>query len=159
MRRLIKFLHTMGAIGFMGSLASLVVLAMLAPPPGSLSGYALIRGAMAEIAKWVVYPSLLLTLAPGLLAIAVNRAFHEAAWAWIKAATGLLIFAGGLHALSSLQDEARLSAEALAGGADAAALTGVSSGEIITLWVLLAVSAVNVVLGVWRPRRIWPAVR
>jgi hypothetical protein len=41
MRRLIKFLHTMGAIKFIGSIASLLVLARLAPPPRSLSGYAL----------------------------------------------------------------------------------------------------------------------
>jgi len=157
MRRLIKFLHTMGAIGLMGSLAALVVLARLAPPPDSLSGYALIRGAMAEIAAWIVFPSLVLTLVPGFLAIAVTPAFHDAGWVWIKAATGLLIFAGGLHALAPIQDEARLSAEALAGGLDPATLTGISTGEVSTLWVLLAVSTVNVVLGVWRPRRIWSA--
>jgi hypothetical protein len=152
MRRLIKFLHTMGAIGFMGSLACLLILAGLAPPPGSLSGYALIRSAMGEIAAWIVLPSLVLTLVPGLLAIAVNRAFHNAGWAWLKAGTGILIFAGGLHALAPIQDEARLSAEALAGGQDPATLSGISRGEISTLWVLLAVSTANVVLGIWRPR-------
>ena len=118
MRRLIKFLHTMGAIGLMGSLAALLVLARLAPPPGSLAGYALIRSAMAEIGAWVVMPSLLLTLIPGLLAIAATSAFHEAGWAWIKAATGILILAGGLHALAPIQDESRHSAEALSGGLD-----------------------------------------
>ena len=106
MRRLIKFLHTMGAIGFMGALACLLVLAWLAPPPASLAGYALMRSAMATIAAWVVFPSLVLTLIPGLLAIAVAPAFHEAGWAWIKAATGILIFAGGLHALAPIQEEA-----------------------------------------------------
>ena len=152
MRKLIKFLHTMGAIGFMGALACLVVLAWLAPPPASLAGYALIRGAMAEIASWVVFPSLVLTLIPGLLAIAVTPAFHEAGWAWIKAATGILVFAGSLHALAPIQDEAQLSAQALAGALDPATLSGVSPGEVGTLWVLLAVSTANVVLGVWRPR-------
>ena len=152
MRRLIKFLHTMGAIGFMGALACLVVLAWLAPPPASLAGYALIRGAMAQIAAWIVFPSLVLTLIPGLLAIAVTPAFHEAGWAWIKAATGILIFAGGLHALAPIQEEAQLSAQALAGGLGPATLSGISAGEISTLCVLLAVSTANVVLGVWRPR-------
>jgi hypothetical protein len=152
MRKLIKFLHTMGAIGFMGSLASLLILARLAPPPGSLAGYALIRGAMAEIAAWVVFPSLILTLVPGLLAIAVTPAFHDAGWAWLKAATGLLIFAGGLHALAPIQEEARLSAEALAGGPDASTLSGIAPGETGTLWVLFLVSTANVVLGIWRPR-------
>ncbi len=142
----------MGAIGFMGSLTCLLVLARFAPPPGSLSEYALIRGAMAEIAAWVVLPSLVLTLVPGLLAIAVTRGFHDAGWAWIKAATGILIFAGGLHALAPIQEEARLSAETLAGRLDSTSLAGMSPGEIGTLWLLLAVSTLNVVLGVWRPR-------
>lgn len=152
MRRLIKFLHTMGAIGLMGALAALLVLAKIAPPPASLAGYALMRGAMADIAKWIVFPSLILTLAPGLAAIAVTRAFHDAGWAWAKAATGILIFAGGLHALSPIQDEARLSAEALAGNGNISELSGVTSGETGTFWILLVVSTANVVLGIWRPR-------
>jgi hypothetical protein len=152
LRRLLKFLHTMGAIGFMGALACLVVLANCLPPPGALASYALIRGAMASIAAWVVMPSLALTLVPGLLSIAVTRAFHNAGWAWIKAATGILIFAGGLHALAPIQEEARLSAEVVAGRLDPSALAGQSPGEATTLWVLLFVSAANVALGVWRPR-------
>ena len=152
MRRLLKFLHTMGAIGFMGSVAALIVLARLAPPPESLAGYALIRGVMADIGAWIVLPSIVVTLIPGLLAIAVTRAFHNAGWAWIKAATGLLIFAGGLHALTPIQDEARFSADALAGKMDPTTLSGVSGGEIVTLWLLFLVSTANVALGVWRPR-------
>ena len=151
-RRLLKFLHTMGAIGFMGSLASLLVLASLAPPPASLAGYALIRGAMAAITAWVVFPSLALTLIPGLLAIAATPAFHNAGWAWIKAATGVLIFAGRPALIAPIQDEARLSAEALAGRLDPATLAGVSAGEQATLWVLVVVATANVVLGIWRPR-------
>ena len=152
MRRLIKFLHTMGAIGLLGALATLLVLARFAPPPASLSDYALMRGAMAEIANWIVFPSLILTLAPGLAAIAVTPAFHDAGWAWAKAATGILIFAGGLHALAPIQEEARLSAEALAGHGGAADLTGVTGGERGALWILVIVSTANVVLGIWRPR-------
>ncbi len=152
MRRLLKFLHTMGAIGFMGALVCLVVLASALPPPDSLASYALIRGAMASIAAWVVLPSIGLTLVPGLLSIAVNRAFQNAGWAWMKAATGILIFVGGLHALAPIQEEARLGAEALAGRLDPSALSGLSPGETTTLWVLLFVSTANVALGVWRPR-------
>jgi len=149
----------MGAIGFMGSLAALLVLAKLAPPPDSLAGYALIRAVMADIGAWIVLPSIVVTLIPGLLAIAVTRAFHNAGWAWIKAATGLLIFAGGLHALAPIQDEARFSAEALAGKMDPATLSGISGGELVTLWLLLAVSTANVALGVWRPRIARPTAR
>jgi hypothetical protein len=68
----------MGAIGFMGALASLVVLVSHEPPPSSLASFALISEVMAAIAVWVVLPSFVLTLVSGLLAIAVNRAFHNA---------------------------------------------------------------------------------
>lgn len=141
----------MGAVGLIGSLACLLVLIGISPPPSALGGYALIRAAMAAIATWVFVPSFILTLTPGLLAIGFTPAFHNASWAWIKAATGILIFAGGLHALAPIQDEARLSAEAVAGQFDPAGL-GATEGEAATMWVLLAVSVANVVLGIWRQR-------
>lgn len=151
-QRLLKFLHTMGAIGFMGSIACLLVLDTLAPPPSALSGYALMRGAMGTIAQWVLFPSFFLTLVPGLLAVVVTPVFLRAGWVWIKAASGILIFAGGLHALGGIQDEAKLGAEAVAGRFDPAKLDGVAPGTAATLWVLLAVATANVVLGVWRQR-------
>jgi hypothetical protein len=40
----------------------------------------------------------------------------------------------------------------VAGRLDPATLAGPSEGEAATMWVLLAVSTANVVLGVWRPR-------
>ena len=153
MRRLLKFLHTMGAIGLMGAMASLAVLMIYTPPPADLAGYTLIHGAMAAIGKWIFFPSLALTLIAGLLSIAANRAFHNAGWAWAKLATGILIFEGGLMRVQGpIQEEAERSASALAGQLDPATLTGSYGGEQMSLWVLLAVAAANVVLGVWRPR-------
>jgi hypothetical protein len=159
LRRLLKFLHTMGAIGFMGALASLVVLTNYDPSPSSLASFALIHRAMAAIALWVVLPSFVLTLVAGLLAIAANRAFHNAGWAWIKAATGILIFAGTFHALAPIQEDARQSTEVVVGQLDPSRLFSASQGERATLCVLLFVSTANVVLGVWRPRLIQPAKR
>src|SRR3954470_15872237 len=95
MRRCMKFLHTMGPIGLMGEMGCLLVLISLTPAPSSLSEYALMRAAMGGIATWVFLPSMALTLVAGLLAIAVNRAFHSAGWAWAKLATGILIFEWG----------------------------------------------------------------
>ena len=74
MRRLLKFLHTIGAAGLIGSISSLLVLISVSPPT-SLAGYALIHGAIAEIATWVFLPSFALTLVAGMLAIAVNQHF------------------------------------------------------------------------------------
>ncbi len=143
----------MGAIGFMGAMASLLALMSVTPPPAALAGYALMRGAMAVVATWVLFPSLALTLIAGLLAIAVNRAYHNAGWAWAKLVTGVLIFEGGfVYVLGPIQEEARRSADVLAGHLDPAALTGSYGAERGTIWVLLVVATANVVLGVWRPR-------
>lgn len=143
----------MGAVGFMGALSSLLVMMSVAPPPSSLAGYAVIRGAMGAIASWIFLPSLGLTLVAGLLAIGLNRGFHNAGWAWVKLATGILIFEGGLSGVQGpIQEEAELSARALAGEIDPATLAGSLGSERATMWVLLAVATVNVVLGIWRPR-------
>jgi len=143
----------MGAIGLMGAMASLLVLLSLAPPPTSLAEYALIRGAMGDIATWVFFPSLGLTLVAGLLAIAASRGYQNAGWAWLKAASGILVFeAGFVGVLGPMQREAEQSARALAGQVETASLAASLGAERGTLWVLLAVATANVVLGVWRPR-------
>lgn len=153
MRRLLKFLHTMGAVGLMGAMACLLVMLSVVPAPTSLAGYALIRGAMGAVATWIFLPSLALTLVAGLLAIGLNRAYHNAGWALAKLATGILVFESGfVGVLGPMQDEAERSAGALAGQIDPATLGGSLSAERNTLWVLLAVATVNVVLGIWRPR-------
>ena len=152
MRRLLKFLHTMGAIGLIGSMACLLVMLRFAPAPESLAGYALMRGAMGGMATWIFFPSLGVTLVAGLLAIGFNRGYHNAGWAWIKLATGVLIFEGGfVSVLGPMQEEAERSASALAGQVDPATLAG-PGNEGAVLWLLLAVATANVVLGIWRPR-------
>ncbi|TNC13383.1 hypothetical protein FF100_11255 [Methylobacterium terricola] len=154
MRRLMKFLHTMGAIGLMGAMASLVVMLGVVPPPSSaLTGYALMRGAMAAVATWVFLPSLALMLVAGLLAIALTRAFQNAGWAWVKLATGVLMFEYGFVGVQGpMQAEAERAAQAVLGRADPATLAGSLGAERGTLWVLLAIATLNVALGVWRPR-------
>lgn len=153
MRRLLKFFHTMGSAGLLGAMAALVVMLGLAPPPTALPGYAAIRGAMGAVATWIFLPALALTLLSGLLAMALNRAYLNAGWAWVKLATGVLMFEGGLvYVQGPMRREAEQSARALAGLADPGLLATALEGERGTLWVLLAVSAANVALGIWRPR-------
>lgn len=153
MRRLLKFLHTMGAIGLMGAMACLLVLLSFAPAPTSLAEYALMRGAMAGVALYIFLPSLALTLVAGLLAMAANRGFHNAGWAWLKLATGILVFEWGFIAVQGgMEQEAELSARALAAGINSGTLGAALDAERGSLWVLLAVAAANVALGVWRPR-------
>ena len=73
--------------------------------------------------------------------------------AWAKLATGVLMFEGGLvYVQGPMQQEAGLAAQALAGRIDPATLARSLGPERNTLWLLLAVSTANVVLGIWRPR-------
>jgi hypothetical protein len=151
--RLLKFLHTMGAIGLMGATACLIVLMRFAPPRASLAEYAAMRGAMADIAQWIYLPSLGLTLIAGLLAIAANHAYQNAGWAWVKLATGVLMVEGSMiSVLGPIEDEAKRSANALARHLDGAAAAAPDGAGQNLLWALLAVMTANVVLGVWRPR-------
>src|ERR1700753_2522020 len=140
MRRLMKFLHTMGAIGLMGAMACLIVLLGFVPTPASLPEYTLMTSAMSGVVTWVFFPSLALTLIAGLLAIAVNRAYHNAGWAWAKLATGIIIFEWGFTAvLGPIQEEAEQSARVLAGSADVATLAMSLDAQRNSLWVLLVV--------------------
>lgn len=153
MQRLMKFLHTMGAIGLMGSMVCLIVLMSFVPDPASIAEYARIRAAMGAIATWIFLPSLGLTVISGLLAFAVTKAFHNAGWALTKLATGIVLFEGGLMAIQGpMQREADLSARTLRGEIDATSLALRLDGEWMALWILLAVATANVILGVWRPR-------
>ena len=153
MRFVLKFLHTLGAIGMMGAMAALGVMLLYAPPVTALAEYSALRTAMAAAATWVFMPSLGVTLIAGLLAIAVSPAFHNAGWAWVKAASGILLFESGfVGVLGPMQREAADSVKALAGKFDPALLGAGLGAEKMTIWILLAVATANVVLGVWRPR-------
>jgi hypothetical protein len=134
-------------------MACLLVLLIYVPAPTSLSEYALLRGAMGGIATWIFLPSLGLVLITGLLAIALNRAYHNAGWAWVKLFSGLLVFEWGFAAIQGpMQQEAELSARALAHEVDPATLAASLGAEWNSLWVMLAIATANVILGIWRPR-------
>jgi hypothetical protein len=153
LRRGLKFLHTMGAIGLMGSMACLLVLLARLPPTSSLAQYAAMRAAMAEIAKWIFLPSLMLTLVAGLLSIAAVRAYQNAGWAFSKLISGVIMFEWGFTAIAGkMQPEADLAARALSSGENIAKLGSQLTAERNSILILLAVAAANVILGIWRPR-------
>ena len=98
-------------------------------------------------------PSLALVLISGLLAIAANKTYANAAWAWVKALLGISLFEGTLITVGAgARRAAELSAAAAAGHGDAAELAAVLHSEWGTLWLLMAVALINIVLAVWRPR-------
>jgi hypothetical protein len=154
MGRILKTLHEVGAAGVMGALASILVVVATARQPGqSLIACAALRLGIAAISKWLLVPSLALVVISGLLAIAANRAYAAAGWAWVKALLGIGMFEGTLLTVAgSARRAAELSALAATGAADPAQLAQVLRTEWGGLWLLLALSLANILLAVWRPR-------
>jgi hypothetical protein len=149
---LLKILHELGAVGVMGSFAACVVL-LLKGPMHPLLAYAALQQSIAVITQWLLVPSLVLVLLSGLLAIAATSAFHNAAWAWIKALLGLAVFEGTLVTVNaSARHAAELTALAVSGQPDPAQLAEVLRTEWGGLWLMLVLSLANIVLAVWRPR-------
>ncbi len=152
MKRLLKALHELGAVGVIGSFAACIVL-IGTTPARPLIGYAAVRHGIAAITQWLLVPSLALVLISGLLAIAANDAYKNAGWAWLKAILGISLFEGTLSTVAaSARHAAELSALAAAGPTDPAQLADVLRTEWGGLWLLLALSLANIVIAVWRPR-------
>ena len=154
MRKLLKFGHTMTAIGFLGSIAVLWVFHQQLPAPGeALEIYSAQRQIMVSISSLVLMPSLLITLLFGLASMAAVPGFHSAPWAWGKLATTVLMLEGSLLGIHSpMKKEAELAASALADNALVGELAMQSSAEQWSLVIIGSVAAANVALGVWRPR-------
>jgi len=151
LKRVLKFLHEIGAVGLMGALAACLILTWAAPTR-SVDAYVIVRQNVAAIMNWLLMPSLVAVLLSGLLAIAANSAFHNAGWAWAKALLGIAMFEGSFLTIgASTRRAAELSAAVASGHADAIQPDMVQ-GEWGTLWLLLALSIANIGLAVWRPR-------
>ena len=153
MRKFLKFLHTIGAIGFAGALAAQLIMLQNLPPADSLEAYASARQQIGLVAQWVLFPSLAAVLVSGLLSMAWTDAFHGAGWVWMKLALGVSVFEGTLVAIQGpARREAERAAQALAGEIDASTLAATISSEWKSTLIILAVAVANVVLAVWRPK-------
>ncbi len=154
LKRLLKTLHEVGALGVTGAYASCLVLLATAPPPAvSLSAYAAVCTSIAAVTRWLLLPSLALVTISGLLAIAAHPAYRDAAWAWLKALLGISLFEGTLlSVVGTSRQAAALAALAATGQADPAALTPLLHTEWGGLCLMLTLSFANILLAVWRPR-------
>ena len=65
-KRLLKALHTLGAMGVTGAVLCQLVLLQLRPPVSDLEGFALYSQALAEISGSVLFPSLGVVVLSGL---------------------------------------------------------------------------------------------
>ncbi len=153
MKKAFKFLHSLGAIGVIGALCAHIILLTMTPSPESLEEYAQMRGAIGAIAGYLLFPSLAMVIVSGLLSMAWHTPFHSAGWVLMKLALGIIMFEGTLLGVQGPAKRAALvSQQALAGEVDPASLNELVRGEWVSLWVILAVTVVNVALAVWRPR-------
>jgi hypothetical protein len=151
-RRSLKALHEIGSIGVMGGLAACLVLVATAPTESAVA-YAAVRQGIAALVKWLIVPSLGITLLSGLLAIAATDAYINAGWAWFKAVLGISMFEGTLLTVGgSARKAAEFSAQVAAGQGDPALLAEAVRTEWGGLWILTVLCLVNIVLAVWRPR-------
>jgi hypothetical protein len=141
LKRFLKFLHSLAGAGLLGGTATLAIVLMLSTSASDEVGRAFAVEVAAKIMVWVVGPSVVLTVTSGLLAMLATPAYHDVGWVWAKAATGILVLQAGLHIAAAVQD-----------GAQRPSPADRFEAEVNMLWVLLAVSAANIALGVWRPQ-------
>lgn len=157
MRKALKMLHTIAACGLIGGLGCYMLL-LIAAPQETPAAYADLRQSISAISNYVLLPSLAIALVTGLLSMVVHTPFLDKGWVWIKALLGFLMFKSVLLLVGATAGHAARVAEKIASGEAAAAVLDKSLvQEWTALWAVMALSIANVVLGVWRPRRIFPS--
>lgn len=158
-KMILKILHTLSAAGLIGGLGAYMLMLVFAPQE-TPADYADLRETIKAISDYLLLPSLALALVTGLLAMVAHYPFQERGWAWIKAASGILMFKGVLTIVSAKAGHAaEMSRRIAEGTAPPDALSQLIGLEWGTLWAVMAISVANVVLGVWRPKRIFPEVK
>ncbi|MEL7200950.1 MAG: hypothetical protein AAGK25_05040 [Pseudomonadota bacterium] len=156
MRKVLKILHSLSAAGLLGGLACYMILLVTAQPQ-TVAAYVDLRGAIMAVCNLLIIPSLGVVLVSGLFAMAVHYPFCEKGWAVLKAALGIVMFKGTLHAVWAKGAEGKAAAEKLlAQGNDMTAISNAMAMEWAALWIIMGLCILNVVLGVWRPRRLMP---
>lgn len=150
-RLVVKVLHEVAAIGFGGGLAACLLINGLADPAAP-EAFAAARQLYGAIARYLLVPCMAVVVVSGLLALAATRGYLDAGGAWLKALLGITVFEATLVVVGSGSRQAELLAAVTA---DPAALQALLRSERNTLWLLVALSIVNVVLAVWRPRLTW----
>jgi hypothetical protein len=150
-KRLLKALHTLGAMGVTGAVLCQIVLLLARPAPSDLERFAFYSQALADLSGTVLFPSLGLVVLSGFLSVGINRPFHSAPWVFIKLMFSVLVFESTLAVVHGpLTADATRAAAALAG--DLNALNQLGDGNRVPgLLFILAVAVGNTALGIWRP--------
>ena len=150
LRRGAKFLHEIASIGFGGGLV-VCLLINLTAKRAVPAEFIAARHIYATIAQYIVIPSMVIVVTSGLIALAATRGFMDSGWAWVKALLGLSVFEATLVIVGSSRHDAELAVAA----SDPGLLEALLRSERNTLLLLIAVTGLNVVLAVWRPRLVY----
>ncbi len=156
-RKTLKILHTLATAGILGGLLAYMIL-LVYGPQDTPQAVANLRVSIAAVSNYLLFPSLVVVLLTGLLAMIVHKPFLDKGWVWLKAASGILMFKGVLTIVAAKADyAATVSARIAEGEVAAEVLDRAMAYEWGTLAVIVAISVANVVLGVWRPRLLRPS--
>jgi hypothetical protein len=156
-RKFLKILHTTGSFGMAGGIIAYMFLVQYGPELAVSADYVNLREAIHLASRWVITPSMMFVMVSGLLAMAVHHPFQNALWVWSKALMGLLIFEAVLASVDGPARRAAAAArDALEGEMTVEGLEAAVRDHWGALWMLLALSVVNVVLAIWRPRMLRP---
>ena len=155
MRQSIKFLHTLSSCGLIGALVAYMLVLWKAPQE-SVAQYADMREIISLIARYILVPSLGISLVSGLMSMMVHRPYQEKRWAWAKAFLGFAMFESTLAITQAKAIDAAELAAQIAKNENAEAaqklLAEALHSEWNVLWAILAISAAQTALGVWRPK-------
>jgi hypothetical protein len=155
MRQSVKFLHTVSSCGLLGALMAYILVLRMAPQ-ASIGQYADMREMISLICRYLLVPSLAVSLVSGLVAMIVHRQYQQKRWAWAKALLGLSMFESTLAVTQSKAVEAAEFAAQMAQSHDptkaAERLAQAIGSEWTVLVTILVLCLAQTALGVWRPR-------
>jgi hypothetical protein len=155
MRQAIKFLHTLSSCGLIGALVAYMLVLWKAPQE-SVAQYADLRDIISLIARYILVPSLGISLVSGLLSMMVHKPYQERRWAWAKAFLGLAMFESTLAITQAKAIDAAEFAAQIAKDENVEAaqklLAEALQSEWNVLFAILAISAAQTALGIWRPK-------
>lgn len=150
--RVVKVIHFLGLVGFVGGLAASAVLTGFADqaPPGVLAA---LRLAIAEVGESLVVPSLILVIVSGMLLVVARPTLVHARWVWAKAVIAVLMAVISLAVVQpGVRRAAVLASEAALGTPVRDAMVLATSAESLGGMAVMLLALAALVLAVWRPR-------
>lgn len=150
--RLIKLVHYLALIGFVGGTAATLVLANFADGvPQSL--VPVVRLAIVAVSESLLVPSVVVLVVSGLLLVVARPLLVHARWVWAKAVIALTVAAIALAVVHpAINLAAVLESESSLGASASDALRKAFSAEQIGSIANLLLALVAIVVAVWRPK-------